>query len=91
MAKKILFAVAVAMASLSAFAGNHLLETHSLKGGAVLYVFGDGKMGMEDQYGRAVRMSEGQLMVTSDGKKIEMKGDEVARVNAILFQTRGAD
>ena len=79
------------MASLSAFAGSHLMETHSLKDGATLYVFGDGKMGMEDQYGRAVRMSEGQVMVTADGKKIEMKGDEVARVSAILFQTRGAD
>jgi len=91
MTKKILFAAAVAMASLSAFAGSDLVETHGLKDGSALYVFGDGKMGMEDKYGRAVRMSEDQVMVTADGKKIEMKGDEVARVNAILFQTRGAD
>lgn len=91
MSKKILLAAAVAMVSMSAFAGGHLVETHALKDGSTLYVFGDGKMGMEGKYGRAVRMSEGQEMVTAGGATIVMKGDEVARVNSILLSTRGAD
>lgn len=30
-------------------------------------------------------------MRTADGKSIQMKGDEVARVDALLRQIRGAD
>lgn len=55
-----------------------------LKDGSTVYIFKDGKMGMEDQYGRAVRMVENQMMETTDGQKIRMHGDEVQRLDDIL-------
>lgn len=91
MMKKILFAAAVGAVSLSAFAAGAPVRTVSLADGAMVYIFGNGKMGMEDKYGRAVRMEEGQAMQTADGKTIQMKGDEVARVDSLLRQARGAD
>ena len=33
------------------------------------YIFKDGKMGMEDKLGRAVRMKQGQVMEAKDGQK----------------------
>lgn len=58
MMNKILFAAAVGAVSASALAGGSL-QTIALEDGATLYIFPDGKMGMEDKYGRAVRMDEG--------------------------------
>lgn len=55
-------------------------ETYMLKDGSALYVFKDGKMGMEDRFGRALSMKEGQTMETADGQSIVMKGNEVWRV-----------
>lgn len=49
-----------------------------------MYIFKDGKMGMEDKLGRAVRMKEGQVMETKDGQKIMMHGDEVMRLERII-------
>ncbi|WP_455153196.1 CopK family periplasmic copper-binding protein [Cupriavidus basilensis] len=55
-----------------------------LKDGSALYVFKDGRMGMEDRLGRAVSMKEGVLMETKDGQKIMMIGNEVWRVESLL-------
>ncbi len=43
-------------------------------------------MGMEDQYGRAVRMQEGHVMETKGGQKIMRHGDEVMRLDNILHK-----
>ena len=55
-----------------------------LKDGSIVYVFKDGKMGMENRFGKVVRMNEGHVMQTQDGASIIMIGDEVARLDSIL-------
>ena len=57
--------------------------TVPLKDGSSLHIFRDGKMAMEDRFGRAVRMSPGQAMLTLDGRTITMVGDETARLDSI--------
>ncbi len=54
-----------------------------LKDGSTVHIFADGKMGMEDRFGRAFSMPEGHVMETRDGQKIVMQGNEVWRVNAL--------
>ena len=55
-----------------------------LKDGSTVYVLKGGKMGMEDRYGRAVRMEPGVIMETKDGQRVAMIGDEVAYVSSLL-------
>ena len=86
MLKKALMIVALGVATTSAFAVD--VETVEnaipLKDGSTVYVFKDGKMGMEDKMGKAVRMKQGEVMETKDGQKIMMHGDEVMRLDRIL-------
>lgn len=60
-----------------------------LKDGSTVYIFKDGKMGMEDRLGRTVPMKGGHVMETKDGKKIMMVGNELARVEMIKRDERG--
>lgn len=55
----------------------------SLRGGVTLHRFKDGKMAMEDQFGRAISMPEGHPMHTQDGQIIIMVGNEVERLEYI--------
>lgn len=55
-----------------------------LKDGSTLYIFKDGKMAMEDRYGRATRMELGAVMETKDGRQVKMESDEVARLQTLL-------
>ena len=55
-----------------------------LKDGSTLYIFKDGKMGMEDKLGRVMSMKQGKVMETQDGKKIIMTGNEVWRLDEML-------
>jgi hypothetical protein len=52
-----------------------------LKDGSTVHVFKDGKMAMENKFGRPFRMKSGQPMQTADGLSMTMKGDEVARLS----------
>ncbi|WP_407278043.1 CopK family periplasmic copper-binding protein [Aromatoleum evansii] len=63
---------------------NSLEKSYDLKDGSTLHVFSDGKMAMEDKYGRAYSMDQGHPMVTADGQKITMQGNEVWRLDALL-------
>lgn len=86
MFKKFLIIAASSMVALSAFAvdkGN-VQKSIELKNGSTVYVFKDGKMGMEDKLGRAARMKPGQVMEAKDGQKLIMVGDEVMRVESLL-------
>ncbi|MBI3524758.1 MAG: periplasmic Cu(I)/Cu(II)-binding protein CopK [Betaproteobacteria bacterium] len=89
MLKKIVVA-AGAMIALSAFAAGHNQAERSveLKDGSTVHIFNDGKMGMEDQFGRAAYMEPGHTMETRDGKKITMNGNEVWRVDALVNENR---
>jgi len=92
MFKKALLTLLGSCAALSAFAVDtaNVQKSIELKDGSTVYIFKDGKMGMEDKLGRAVRMKEGHAMETKDGQRIIMIGDEVARLDTILhLQHRG--
>lgn len=56
-------------------------KTVALQDGSTLHVYSDGKMAMENQFGNAVMMADGQAMQAKDGSIISMKGDEVARLD----------
>lgn len=85
MLKKIV-AAAGALIAFSTFAVGHdqVEKSVELKDGSTVYIFKDGKMGMEDQFGRPAYMEPGHTMETKDGKKITMNGNEIGRVNELL-------
>lgn len=89
MMEKLLMVVAMSAVTASAFAVDHAKVEKSveLKDGSTVYIFKDGKMGMEDKMGRPARMTEGHVMETKDGSKIMMKGDEVWRVDSMKKTT----
>ena len=65
-------------------------EVIELKDGSTVYIFKDGKMAMEDKYGRATRMKKETVMETKDGRKIIMHGDEVMRLDSLLRHGDGS-
>ena len=77
---------ALAIVAMSAFAVDlsQVERSIPLKDGSTVYVLKGGKMGMEDRYGRAVRMEPGVIMETKDGQRVAMIGDEVAYVSSLL-------
>ena len=86
MLKELLMVVALSAVAASAFAVDRaqVKDSIELKDGSTIHVFKDGKMGMEDKYGRAAYMESGHVMETKDGKKIIMEGNEVWRVDELL-------
>lgn len=84
--RKSLIVLAFTLPAISAFALDFtgVEKSTPLKGGATVHQFKDGKMAMENKYGGAFRMKEGEVMETSDGKFITMQGDEVARLSQAL-------
>lgn len=86
MMKKMMIAVASSIVAMSSFAvdASKVEKSIELKDGSTVYQFKDGKMGMEDKYGKAVRMKPGHVMETKDGQRVIMVGDEVARLETIL-------
>ena len=86
MLRNISVAIAGTLFALSAFAvdTSNVKQTIPLQDGSTVYVFKDGKMGMENNLGQSVRMKPGHVMVTKDGKKLVMVGDEVMRVDQVL-------
>ena len=86
MLKKVLMIVAISSAAASAYAVDmsQVKQSIDLKNGSTVYIFKDGKMGMEDKYGRATYMESGHVMETKDGKKIIMNGNEIWRVDELL-------
>jgi hypothetical protein len=78
--------VAISSAAASAYAVDmsQVKQSIELKDGTTVYIFKDGKMGMEDKYGRATYMESGHVMETKDGKKIIMNGNEIWRVDELL-------
>jgi len=88
MLKKMLMVAALTMVGASAYAVDAATVDKSieLKDGSTVYIFKDGKMGMEDKFGRAVRMKQDTVMETKDGQKIMMHGDEVMRLDNLLHK-----
>ncbi|MBI5920682.1 MAG: periplasmic Cu(I)/Cu(II)-binding protein CopK [Betaproteobacteria bacterium] len=88
MLKKLLMVVALSAVTASAIAVDRaqVKATIDLKDGSTVYIFKDGKMGMEDKFGRATYMESGHVMETKDGKKIIMNGNEIWRVEELLHE-----
>lgn len=94
MLKNLLLVAVMSMVASSAFSRDAAQaaaqKTIELKNGSTVYIFKDGKMAMEDKFGRAVRMKKGVVMETKDGQKIIMHGDEVMRLDSLLKEdTKG--
>jgi hypothetical protein len=88
MMKEMLMVAALSTAAVSAYAvdASQVQKSIALKDGSTVYIFKDGKMGMEDKVGRATYMAPGHVMETKDGKKIIMNGNEIWRVDELLHK-----
>ena len=87
MKKLIATAVLVTVsATVLAYGLDGVKQSIPLKDGSTVHVFENGKMAMEDKLGRARYMSDGEVMEASDGRKITMHGNEVARLDVLLKQ-----
>ena len=88
MLKNLLMVVAMSAVTATAFAVDaaQVEKSIELKDGSTVYIFKDGKMGMEDKLGRAVRMKKDTVMEAKDGQKIIMHGDEVMRLDSLLHK-----
>lgn len=75
--------LSLALPALSAFAldNTDIVKSTQLKDGSFVHQFKDGKMAMESNFGKVVRMQEGTTMETANGQSITMKGDEVAKLS----------
>ena len=89
--RKSIIALSLVVPALSAFAldTTGVEKSVQLKDGSTVHQFKDGKMAMEDKYGRAVRMKVGESMTTTDGKSIAMNSDEVARLSQGIQADKG--
>ena len=76
--------LATVSATVFAFGLDGVKQSIPLKEGSTVHVFENGKMAMEDKFGRAVYMSDGEVMETNDGQEITMHGNEVARLYLLL-------
>lgn len=89
--KKMLTVAAMSAVATTAFANNfarsEAKQVIELKDGSTVYVFDNGKMAMESRFGQATRMAPGTVMETRDGKKVTMVGDEVGRLDVLLFES----
>lgn len=68
--------------------GVNAIKAIALEDGSTVYVFADGKMGMEDKHGRAMPMKAGHVMKAKDGSRIAMVGNEVMRVESVLKENK---
>ena len=77
MLKKFIVIAALSTLGASAYAvdASQVEKSIELKDGSTVYIFKDGKMGMEDKLGRAVRMKKDTVMEAKDGSKLMMKNN----------------
>lgn len=90
MLKKLATVVAIAAISghvlASEAARQEAKQVVELKDGSTLYIFRDGKMAIEDQYGQAKSIKPNSEIEAKDGQKYMMQGNEVGRLE--LLQSR---
>ncbi|MFJ4290656.1 periplasmic Cu(I)/Cu(II)-binding protein CopK [Cupriavidus sp. NPDC089707] len=86
MYNELAFAALTTVVSLSAIAADmsDIVKSYALRDGSTVHVFKDGRMGVENPFGRAVSVKEGQVLEAKDGTKITMKGNEVIRLDSAL-------
>lgn len=86
MFRKVFVFSTAATIAFSAFAGDPFTIEKSieLKDGSTVHIFKDGKMGMENKFGKVVSMNDGDIMEASSGVKIAMDGNETERLRMML-------
>ncbi|WP_138517126.1 CopK family periplasmic copper-binding protein [Rhodoferax bucti] len=83
--RKSVIALALAVPFASAFSMDIAIDKSiPLKDGSVVHQFKNGKMAMEDKYGRPTRMNVGETMTAADGTTITMNSDEVALLASVI-------
>lgn len=89
----IALAAAVAGSASPTFARDELQweapQVVSLKDGATLYIFKDGKMARESKSGEPWLFKKNEVLETADGRKLTPVGNEVARLNGLLKNGHG--
>jgi hypothetical protein len=55
-----------------------------LKDGSVLHMFPDGKMALEDRWGRPAYLQRGTVLEAVDGRRIPATGNEVALLDRLM-------
>lgn len=65
------------------------VRSYTLQDESRLYVFKDGKMAMENRFGRPLSMADGHPMETVNGQTVVMKGNEIWRLQEIHAIHRG--
>jgi hypothetical protein len=65
-----------------------IVQSIQLKDGTMVHRYKDGKMAMENSVGNVVYMKDGVTMETTDGKTIQMTGNEIARLSAQKYQEK---
>jgi len=89
MGNRVLMAVVLSAVAMGAFADEwHAQQaaekTIPLQDGSIVYVFKDGKMGLESKYGRATYTEPGTTLKAQDGTEFTMVGNEVGRLDTLL-------
>ncbi|WP_454753973.1 periplasmic Cu(I)/Cu(II)-binding protein CopK [Cupriavidus necator] len=86
MYNKLAIAVLTTVVSLSASAADRsdIVKSYALNDGSTVHVFKDGKMAVENPFGRAVSVKEGRVLEAKDGTRITMNGNEVLRLDHVL-------
>lgn len=91
----IIAAIVFAISASQAFAHDAAIQNSSnvydLKDGGALYVFKNGKMALEDKFGRVSQLKGGEVLETKDGKRITANGNEIAELDFLLLQGHQGD
>jgi len=62
-----------------------------LQDGSTLYVFPNGKMAVENRYGRSAYTRPGTALTAADGTRIMMVGNEVSYLDGLLRKGQGGE
>lgn len=88
--RKSVIALTLAIPFASAFSMDTAIDKSiPLKDGSIVHQFKNGKMAMEDKYGRPTRMNVGESMTAADGTIIKMNSDEVALLSTVIRDHNG--
>lgn len=83
--RKFAIALTLAVPFASAFSMDMAIDKSiPLKDGSIVHQFKNGKMAMEDKYGRPTRMNVGESMTAADGTIIKMNSDEVGLLSTVI-------
>lgn len=83
--RKSVIALALVVPFASTFAMDLAIQKSTpLKDGSIVHQFKNGKLAMEDKYGRPMRMKIGETMIATDGTAITMDSDEVALLSSVI-------